>query len=507
MSSSSASPAVISDAEAISSLLSDQPLGEALRLADRQLRYMTPTSSVYTQSINFDMVGINRQIADFSEAFLEIPLTITSAVALTASPDFPPVAFKDSILNALWKTVVRSADGSLNVSHDAYQLNYGSHLRLALQNDEDWLQSVGPSLHFQPDRGHKNIPSLYDVATISVPVISPYRAAPVAGAANDSGYGLNPAYNDGFVKRNTELIKAAMSNTGALPAITNEIKFVARIPLKYISDFFNALVSSGPMFNLRLQMEFYLANTTNTQFCPIAVGGVVAGTQSTGGAMNISVTNGGEPRLYYHEIKLRPEHATLYAQRLASGFQKRVLFRSYQVLKDNAAQKNMGNTAIVNHLVSSAAVMPQRLWILAYPTNAIGNNTTWPGLLTTGPCGVTNLNVSINSQNLFSSALNTLEEQYDQLLDAAHLGEDSADREMMFSKNDFRLTHRLTTVDLSRSGSIQQDPNSPSMIVVTGTVASPVPVDIIYVLEQLQEFVLDFSNGTARATVSQASFK
>ena len=503
-------PSQIQDAEALTALLTDAPSGGDLRFADRQRRWLTPSSNTYTQNICFDMGSIDKIWSLWENSILRLPLDITFSAALTPSPVFPPVAFKDSVLSALYRFVVKSANGgSFNLDQGNNSLTWANHLRLALAEDEDWLQAVGPELHFSRDRGHKGVPSLKNLDEIQYPNVSPYIGTPVIGGAGQDGTFLNTAYNQGFSERRGYLMKAVTSDLGVVPALNGTtLSFIARIPLRAISDAFRALGESGPLFSERLQFEFYLASTVNTAYCPIAIGSVIgagagANTQSSGGTVNISVTPGIEPRLYYEEVTMRPEQAALASQRLANGYQKRLLYRTYEVAKDVQVQQNVANGAVITHRVASSAVAAQRLWVLCYPTGVL-NTTGWPGILCTGPNSLMNMNVMINGKSVFNQPINTVDEQYEMFKDAAHIGADSQERESMISFTDFRLTNRLVPIDLSRTFSLMADPNAPCDLQVTGTVASVGNVDIVYVLEKLEEAVFDFSNGLVRTSVGPA---
>lgn len=507
-------PSLSNDAESLTALLVDQPAAvENLTFSDKQLRFLTPANGNYTQNISFDFHGIDKVWTEWRDAFLYLPLQIQCEAALVPSPLYPPIAFKSSVLSAIQQVVVRTmGSGGLNINHGANSLAFANHLRLAMLEDQDWLQAVGPELHFSRDRAHPGVVGLKSLDEILYPNVSPYTAVVAPGTAAQSGDFLNPAYNVGFKERNAHLMRSLVSDTGVMPALnTQSLRFVARIPLRVIDDFFRELGESGPLFNMRLQMEFWLASKlNNTGFSPITIGSVVGNgsgpsTQSAGGIVDIRVDpNSAEgPRLYYHEVSLRKEHADLAGMRMASGFQKRLLFREYDVIKDFNYQQNLSNANTFTHRVSGAVTAIQRLWILCYPTGAVAGNG-WPSVLVTGPSGMTNINVMLNGKNYLNSPLSTLEEQYEQLKDASHIGADSGERECMIPFQDFRTTSRLVTVDMTRSTNLLADPNGALDLQVSGTIKSPYPVDVVYVVERLHECVFDYTGGVVRTSVGPA---
>jgi hypothetical protein len=254
-------------------------------------------------------------------------------------------------------------------------------------------------------------------------------------------------------------------------------------------------------------MEFHIASAVNTSFGPLSLGSVIGvgagNTVTAGGALDVVVS--GEPRLYYHQVTLRPEHQAIFSAQLDAGYQKRVVFKDYDVLKDETALKNLANGASISHRISSSAVSPQRLWCMCYPTGLL-DGTQWPSVLTTGANGCSSFNVMINGMPYLSQPITNVHEQYEALKDAGHVGADSDERECMIPFSDFRHTSRLLTVDLSRSGAVSSDPNGPMEVLVQATLATAQNVDVVFLLERKQEAIFDFKQSSVQVVVSPGLF-
>jgi hypothetical protein len=506
------------DALALSSLLSDsQPaVEEELKYANRQLQYLTPTTNSYNLSVSFDSVNITDRWTDWTNSYLRLPLTITYAANLVPAPVWPATFFKSSALSALSGVVVKTATGQPLLDERQAGL-FANHLRLAMERDEDWLRSVAPEIHFSMDRpGQGMVTGLKSAAEINIANLSPYTALPAIGVAANDGSGTNVAFNLGAKERQQYLMASCYDDKGVAPSFAGTtLNCVLRIPLSCIHDFFRQM--SFPIIGCRLQYEFYLTNSSNTNFSPVCVGsaeapsGAPLNIVAAGGTPTIAVTAGATPRLYYHAVQMKAEQNALAAQKLARGFSKRIVFRQYDLFKDISAQQNIPDGTTFQYEVTRSAVAAQKLWIMCYPNPAAGvgliNGSSWPSVLTTGPYGLTNIQCSLNNTPYLNNPISTLDEQYEMLKRAGHIGADSGDVETLIPYQRFKLTSRILPIDLSRAHSLSADPNAPLSIRVDATTQFPTNGDIVYVLERLVALDMDFTAQEVRVRMAPAMYK
>lgn len=492
----------LGDAMSLSSLLEDLPLGDdSFKYASRKLRILQPTNSTYGLNINFDMEGQVTQWTDLDKAFLSLPLTITTAVQMKGAPLFPTIAFKSSALSVIQRIVVKTGSGQV-ILDEANSGAFATHLQMMCERDQNWLKLTAPEIHYARDRCHDGLVGLHANALIANPSVAQYTAAPSGGVIDQAGNFQNPAYNVGFHERNSYLMRSCYSDTGAAPAFdSTTYNCKLRLPLAALHDFFRQL--TFPLFGTRLMFEFYLQNAANSNFNPITIGSVLpAQTQSVGGAVSVSVTPGSQPRLYHHIVELRPSQSAIMSSKLASGFQKKISFRKYDLLKDVNQQLAVAPGATFQQQLTTAGNAVRRLWIMCYPAGQI-NTTSHPSVLVTGPSGLTNLQVMVNGTPQYDIPLSTLEEQYDELKQAMSLGV-VQEPQALLTYHDFKLTSRIMCIDLTRALAKSTDPNAPISIQLNATVAAPSAVDIVYLIESEVVCQMDYTNGGVMLKVGPA---
>ena len=450
---------------------------------------------------------------DFSEAYLYLPLTITTSAGNFAPlPTIPAVAFKSSALSALHGVVVKTATGQ-PLLDERGTLAFSSHLRACFEKDQDWLELVAPEIHYARDRPEVGCVGMNNQYRIPNPSVSKYTAAVAVGLIGDDGNKINPLYNAGFDRRRQHLARSATSDLGVVPAMNvATIACNLRIPLKCIHDYFRQAFAF-PYIGTRLMFEFYLQNSVNSSFCPITIGSAVAPAdavtppvQSTGGTPTIAITPGAQPRLYYHAVQFKAEQNALVAQKLAKGFSKRAIFKSHEMYKDISTQQNVASGSQFQYQITTSAVAAKRLWVLMYPAGVI-SGSTWPSTLVTGPYGMTNVQLTLNGKTQFNNPLQTTDEQYQMLKQAMRIGSDSGDPEALLPYEDFRIFSRVMCFDISRAHSLAADPNAPLAITISATTSTPGNADIVYLIESQRELQMDFSAQEVRAVVGPALFR
>jgi hypothetical protein len=502
-----------SDADTLSSLLYDTPqeLVKPLKYAKRTLQYLIPTSNTYTLGVLFDMSSCKDQLTVWDQAYLHLPLTLTFANNLVPSPVFPPVAWKDSVVDLFQRVVVQTTDGRVLVD-ESNSIAFSHTLRLLLEKDQSFLTLVAPEIHFSPDLPDTGCVGLSTTAQLQYPNMSKFAEVPLVGIAGDCGNARNSNYNKGFEDRVSYLMRSCVSDTGVVPAMNGQVlNCHLRIPLWAIHDFFQSALAPNPLQGVNLQFQFYWQNpNVGSSFIPITSGSVIginggANTQVNAGACTFSITAGTTPYLYYHSVKLDAETATIFSSKMATGFKKLMVFKCFDMYKDNQIYQNIAPNTAFNHLITSQSVQPRRLFVLCYPTGLINTNE-WGSIATTGANGLTQLQVQANNVSLYNQPFNTTDQFFEELKQAMGYEKDGT-AQSLISFDRFRTTSRVMCFDLTRLHSIAPDPNAPMSISVQATVSASANIDIVYLIERASVCEWDYSSQKVTVKVAPYLYK
>lgn len=166
----------------------------------------------------------------------------------------------------------------------------------------------------------------------------------------------------------------------------------------------------------------------------------------------------------------------------------------------NCMFNNIASTSKFEHQVSNGVTNPKRLWILTPPTGVV-DGTTWPSPIVTGPYGLTNLNVKVNSIRQYNSDISSVYELWAELKKAMSPSISGLDTSSQLTFSDFVKTHRIHCLDISRySHRVNGDPNHPVNISVSANPTSATAVDIIYLIEREIECVIHFGPSEVLVT-------
>ena len=469
------------DVMSITNLLTDDQSVD-LQYSSRNLSTLLPLP-FQGASVTFDLLSLDREWTEWNNAWLALPITITPQ-ANAFSPS-PVVAFKASILSMIRGFEVKTSGGQTVCSETNGATTFASHLRMMLQNNNDWSLGTAPSLMYSKDRAPPGVPSgLFSKGNIQNPKTAKYTAAP-----DDTTNADNPVCNLGFMERNAALLDSTFGLDGSYVADKKAgFNTTLNIPLRYISDFFASL--DFPIINSRFQITFHL-NTTNaaSSYSPMCMGTTLAGSKETGAAPVINITAGSQPLLYYYKVSFATLQAELVAKRLLTNFRKTIVYTQTDI---DYTQTNVASTSLFQRTVATAVNAPKRVWILSYPTGVV-NSVDWPSPLVTGATtGLTNVNVTVNGTKYLSNNLNSLSEQYAALCSAMAPNGMNGEANQMISFGDFCKTYRLICLDISRSGNRQFDPNAPVNLLVEAAPSTNTAADIIYLVEREMKVHLTF---------------
>lgn len=461
------------DVMSITNLLTDDHSVD-LEYASRDLATLLPMP-FQGSSVSFDFQSIDRQWTEWNNSWLALPITVTPQAA-DFSPS-PVLAFKGSIISMIRGIEVKTSSGQTLVSETNGSTPFAAHLRMMLQNNNDWSLGTAPALMFSKDRAPSGVPSgLFTKASIQNPKTAKYTDAVSATANSD-----NPVCNVGFLERNAALLDSTFGLDGSYVADKKAgFSTTLNIPLRYLSDFFSAL--DFPIVNTRLVITFHLNTSASaSSYAPICLGTTLAGTKETGTAPVVAVTAGAQPLLYYYRVTFPTLQAEMVAKKSLTGFKKTIVFTQTDI---DYTQTGVASTSNFQRQVATAVNAPKRVWVLSFPAGVV-NGINWPSPLVTGAdTGLNNVNIQINGIRYLSNSLSSLSEQYAALSSAMAPSGMNGEANKMISYAEFCKTYRLICLDISRSGNRQMDPNAPVNLLIEAAPSTATAADIIYLVEK-----------------------
>ena len=460
----------ISDQESIMSLLSDEK-SPSLEFSDSQMGILYDTNNnAYTNAVNFDTLELSSKWSQLE--YLTIPLQIspTAPAVFSARPN---IAFKGSVLSLISGVQVKTGSGTTIVDETESSF-LTEHIKMMLENDDDWAKSEGIEIQWSKDRGVSGAESrLVDAARIAPP-----QTAEHSGATTATSSALRVDANLGFIERHHALLDATQnSDLGYTADLSAGVNVVVKIPLKYVSSYFAN--KNFPDINTRLKITFFLnLSTSSYDYKPLCFGKVNA-TVESGGSCVVKIQQGKPCQLYYREVKFSPSEAKLVADQLRAGFTKEIHYTHYEI---NRSNKNIASTASFSHVITTNSTNPQRVWVLCHPTGVV-DGQTWPNPLVTGSHGLTSANVKINGSNYFDSDFSTPIELWEELKRQMPPSLSGQSRLSQLTYSDFLKTFRIHCFDLTRSNNRKQDPNAPVTLLMKASPISATAIDIIYIVE------------------------
>jgi len=463
----------MSDYTEIESLLSDQQVNKALtQYSETQYEYLNDLQQgVYSGNIvSFDTLSLREKWICWRDAYLALPITISSGGTAFDGSDFP-LCFKRSAADLINGLTLQTGNGATLVSDQNIQLV--NHIRNLVEiSYQDWLQSSGDLL-FQKDEAKAQTA----VGNTSPTIVSGENA------------GLDKRVS--WTKMDSKFAAATYST-------------VLTIPLKFIHDIFMQL--DYPICNLRLLFTFFL----NTQNSGVTMNPIVA---DVAGNAVVNVTSGGSfagssqtltgCRLYYKTCKFSPEVNRMLAQKLQSGFLKNLSFRITDTYLASGSDVNVAASSSVDKLVSASTTAPLKVWFLAPPTSTI-TGSTQGNTLSVYRGKLRQANILVNNSRYYDQNLDTPRMFWEIVKDNMN---DSDIHTGLINFNDWINAYALHCFDLTRLGNKMRNPNEAVSLQVQATRdADGAAMDHHYVVERLQKIQFNLSAGESSVVVGLNAF-
>ena len=270
---------------------------------------------------------------------------------------------------------------------------------------------------------------------------------------------------------NSESFKFKIKITGKTPTDDNEKDVEIMVPLKYLSNFWRTL--EMPLINCEVNLILTWSST-----CVI--------TNSTG-AGTFEKT---DTKLYVPVVTLSTKENANLLQQLKSGF-KRVINWNKYLSKPELLRRNTN----LNYLIEPSFQRVNRLLILAFENDT--QRTSHSGYYLQN-VEIKNYNITINGEKCFDQPIKNNKITYDDIRKiTTGYGDDYATG-CLLDYPYFIENYIMIAVDLSKQRSLDFDPKAIQQINFTGNLDRAGNTRVYFILEEVKDTVLDFSQGTVK---------
>lgn len=388
------------------------------------------------------------------------------------------VAFKHSVLSLINGCDISLNNGGSGVVSDLKNISLINQIRMMVQNNQDWATTYAPEFAFAKD------------SKFSIP-------------------------NDGFNTRQGYLYDLSNCTYYNLPGVAagtttgyiSSIQALIKIPLKFIHNFFANL--DFPSRGIEWLINFHMCKEFNPNqkysgFCFAEA--VPSGVRYQLGKANVAGVSYNSCKIKYKVITLPDKFQLSVNKHMASGdlAKRYVKFAATEVYDDIT---NFSGD-LSSYKVASGIVKPIRLWLLGFDSGSlksqITTNTTHLALKT--------LNVEINTENRFSSDLNSPYDFYSQVKDQMQELANSPDRGSLINYLDFYQSnpsqfdngsyglYSFYCVDLAHTQS-RVDDESLSIIINSLKASGTVPLDYVVLVEREVTAKFEFSGNNCTIVI------
>ena len=278
-----------------------------------------------------------------------------------------------------------------------------------------------------------------------------------------------PVANDDI--EDSKSFKSKIKITGKTPNDDNEKDVEIMVPLKYLSNFWRIL--EMPLINCEVNLILTWSST-----CVIT---------ESNGAGTFAITN---TKLYVPVVTLSTQENTKFFQQLNSGFKRVINWNKYLSKPELLAQNPN-----LNHLVEPSFQGVNRLFVLAFEGD---NNRTAHDSFYLPTVEIKYYNIMINGENVFDQPIKNNKVTYDNIRKIATGQGDDYTTGCLLDYPYFADTYKMIAVDLSKQHALDADPRAIQQINFTANLDRAGNTRVYFILEEVKETILDFSQGTVK---------
>ena len=189
-------------------------------------------------------------------------------------------------------------------------------------------------------------------------------------------------------------------------------------------------------------------------------------------------------------MTLSTQENAKFIQQLKSGFKRTINWNKY-LSKPELLTRNPN----LNHLVEPSFQGINRLFVLAFEGDA-------QRIVHTGyylpNAEIKYYNVMINGENFFDQAIKNKKTAYESIRKIATGQGDGYTTGCLLDYSYFMNTYKMIAVDLSKQQALDVDPRAIQQINFTANLDRAGSTRVYFILEEAQETILDFSQGTVK---------
>lgn len=341
--------------------------------------------------------------------------------------------------------------------------------------------------------------------------------------------------NKGFYNKTSSFFSGAYVNIPNDSTTQIQIYYTAKIPLSELHNFWKNcdFIQSNIGYNIRLNLTVPNGQTTgdfpifqnnsysnyNVDLDGDGTGAIVGITTNSDYSYRVqygvAAPNGGGDnrcKLWYKWANLGPADNIKYASMLQQGLTKSINYLTtyYAYPSGNIFTFGTNTSVPLNLSIAQGIVAPQRMWMLVYPTVALGPSIqayryAWDNQ----PYYLTNCNIQFNNQNYYDRSLQPID-FWTQLCEQMPL-----DGESLISYKEFMSYKRIHCFDFTRLRKRLTRPNEPVNINITATLNAPTnvygqgssvnTVTVIFLIESLNQATINFTTNQSSIVVGAAA--
>ena len=246
------------------------------------------------------------------------------------------------------------------------------------------------------------------------------------------------------------------------------------VPLKYLSNFWRTL--EMPLINCEVNLILTWSSTC-----------VLIATSVQNQAATFAIT---DTKFYVPVVTLSTQENTKFIQQLKSGFKQVINWNKYLSKPELLAQNPN-----LNHLVEPSFQGINRLFVLAFENDddRISDDEYYLPAVE-----IKDYNIVINGENFFDQPIKNNKITYDNIRKIATGQGDDYTTGCLLDYPYFANTYKMIAVDLSKQQALDADPSAIQQINFTANLDRAGDTRVYFILEEVKENILDFSQGTVK---------
>ena len=261
--------------------------------------------------------------------------------------------------------------------------------------------------------------------------------------------------------------KSKTKITGKTPIDDNEKDVEIMVLLKYLSDFWRTL--EMPLINCEVNLILTWSST-----CVIT---------DSNGAGTFAMT---DTKLYVPVVTLSTQELQLFK----SGFKRVINWNKYLSKPELLAQNPN-----LNHIVKPSFQGVNRLFVLGFEDDArrtVHDSYYLPIV------EIKDYNIMINGENFFDQPIKNNKVTYENIRKIAKDQGDDYTTGCLLDYSYFADIYKMIAVDLSKQQALDADPRGIQQINFTANLDRAGNTRVYFILEEVRETILDFSQGTVK---------